>query len=630
MSVIGQTSTKIYEGPGILFREGIDLFVKGSLKSSMQQFRQILHRSRRKGDRNNIGWSLLHLAMVLRRKRLYSEVIRFLDEARSEFQSIENQFGLASVLRELSVAQREMDRNTIALEVAHQSARLFEQLGLKLEMAWAYDNLAAIHFKLFNQQEARNYAEKARTIFTECNSELGLAWNSCHLASLYMDTGQYNLSEEHYNQAYQRFSKKRVKEGMASCLLGLGTVYRAQYRFEEALRSLSRAEELFLEIGHKDKAGWSLLNTAAIKRISGKYKESLHLNYKGLKLLSPLRNNAGVAWGLFQIGQIQRDRGQYVKSWQTLREALNLHIDVAHKKGVGWTSSEWGKTYLALSDYSHAKECFLKANAIAGDLGDGPLQADAQKNLAKLNMEEGLLQKASSGLEKAMAIGSKFESRESEAHVRCEQIRMAIMIGDVSRGESLLDELSVLIQRFDLVHLKPRVQVLKAELLCARGKTDEAVELLKAAFDEAGRIGLRHVRAQALMGLIQLRLINPRGLVIDRYLKELEKEVRLLNSRKIRAKYLYLKGLVIWKRSGTVESRLFNQCLNTLSSSKIMVVQRQILMSLMVLYRSADRLMEYEDMESQNKSLLRHGPVDLHLIQPRFDLFPDLPVSLVV
>lgn len=620
--------TMLKAGPGVLFREGVDSFTQGNAKAALQHFRQTLRTAKRNGDQNNVAWSLLHMAMVLRGQRRYTDLIQLLEQARQIFLDLDNKFGLASVFQELSLANRELDRNALALEYAHQAVKMFKDLGRMLELAWAYDNLAVIHFNLYHRHEILTYAKKARAIFLEFDSEIGLAWNACNLGGLYLEMGYYARAERYYGEAIRMFTKLKSKQGVAWSALGLGTVMRAQYKFKEALDAVRKAKRLFRDLGLKDREGWCLLNEGAILRVAGEEADAEQMNKKALQLFSPLRNHDGVAWCLFQIGQLHRDRGQFVKAWQTLREALNLHTDISNRKGIGWSENEWGKAYMELNDQSHARECFIKAKVIAEQLDEGPLKAEVDKNLARLNIEEGLLQRAAGFLHQTEALCQKQSSRDVEAEVYLEQARFALTVIDIDNAADAVKKAGALINKYNLRRLQPALKIFEAEMKVGQRRLGDARRILEDALELSGALKQRRSQADAVMGLIQLDLARDNGANLSGYFSDLERGVRVLSSRKIKAKSLLLKNYASFLKRESMDGRLLNQCLQILRTSGFAIIERQTLDLLSDIYADSGKTKELNETKEQAQRLLEHGSVDLHLVRSRKETFPELPISL--
>jgi len=617
-------------GYEVRFREKVESFSVGNADAALQYFRQLIRTSKKTGNQATVAWSLLQMAMVMRGQRRYATAIEVLEDAKVIFQTIGNEMGLASVYQELSLANRELQRNALALEYAHQAVKIFQQKTQNHDLAWVYDNMAVIHFNLFNRHESLIYAKKARTIFLEDNSQIGLAWNACNLASLYYGMGFNQRAERYCTEALKIFMQLKSKQGTAWSLLWLGMIYRAECKFDSAEEYLIRAKNIFRDLGLKDRMAWCLLNEAAVKRSLGRGEDAILINKQAIQLFSPLRNHDGVAWGLFQIGQIFRDRGQLIKAWQTFREALNLHTDISNRKGMGWAQNEWGKTYLELNNPVHARECFVKAKVIADQLDESPLEVEADKNLAQLCLDEGLLQKAAGLLDQSAVFCRKIKEREMETEVLLGRARYNIIIGDLPAAREAVGQAKSISEAYNLLRLKPTVGIHWAEVLVWEGKEDDAVKVLKEVLLFARQMDQRRHRAEGLLGLVQIIGLKKNTSQVSTMLFQVEKDIRALGSRKLKAKFLVVKGLIKHASSGLVDTRYFTQSLHIMEEAGLSVLEKQILGMLIGLYEKSKLDREKFECTQASNRLMEKGSVDLHLVRPRHDVMPLLPVSLVI
>ncbi len=621
--------TMLEMGPGVLFREGVDLFFKGDAQGALHYFRQVLKHARKSSDQNNVAWSLLHIGMVLRDQRQYETCIEILEEAQSIFAGLKNERGGAAVLQELSSANRELDRNALALEYAHQSLKIYHNLGKTLDLAWGYDNMSVIHLNLFHRHESLTYAKKARELFLEFGSLQGLAWNACNLASLYFEMSFFGKAERYYSEAIRTFNQLKNKQGAAWAELGLATVYRAQVRFDLALTSLDHAKTLFKDLGQKDRVAWCLLNQAAIKHMIGDNEDALLINKRAIQLFSPMRNHDGVAWALFQIGQILRDRGQWIKAWQTFRESMNLHTDINNRKGIGWDENDWGATYLELNDLSHARESLVKSKVIADQLDDGSLRVEVDKNVARLHIEEGMLQKAANLLEQTEQACRRVQAKKTEAEVLIERARFFILIGDLGKARQCIRQASGLVQIHNLVRLKPLVGLYLGEILASEGKIEEAVKVWKDVVQLSTKLQQKKHRTEALLGIVQILANQNMPSQVAIMLLQIEKDIRLLSSRKLRAKFLAVKGWINFIQTDLMDIKSFTHSLQILQTTGLPIVERHVLGLFAELYRQNGREKERAEIETSIRHLLEKGSVDLHLVMPRHVVFKSLPISVV-
>lgn len=610
------------------FREGAESFTTMEAESALQRLRHNLRESHRKGDRRETAHALLNIAVVLRGQRQYHEALKILEEVKKTYESLEDHAGLASTFLELSFANRELQRNVLALQYANQAAQLFQQLGRTVELGWTYDNLSVIHWNLFQRPESLTYAKKARAIFIETNTQTPLAWNACHLSILYCEMGFYPRAERHALEGMELFTQLKNKQGIAWALFWLGMVNRVQCRFDAASDAIAKARKIFESLKIKDRLGWCLINEAAIKRSIGKGEEAALINRRAMQLFGPLRNHDGVAWSLFQMGQLLRDRGQYLKAWQTFREALNFYTDIANRKGMGWTENDWGETYLELNDLAHARECFVKAKVIADQVDESHLKVGVDKNLALLYLDQGLLQKAENLLEECEAVCEKMKAKELEAEVLLARARQFILAADVKRAGLCVSRVQDLIDKYNLQRLKTSVGLYSAELLAAERKPEKALQVLYETFELAQHLQHRRHAADAMLGMAQL-LLQKGSSNIYSMLDQLEKDVRMFSSRKMKAKSLILRGLVSFAKEKNFDPKYFAQSLKILEACGLTPLYYQTLELMVDLYDKIGDEEEKKEYHEEIKRLMARSPMDLTLVKPRRETFKELPISIV-
>ncbi len=609
--------------------ESLDSLTRSGATVVLQQLRQSLRAAQKKGDRDALAWCLLNIAMVLRSQREYPAAIKILEEARGIFSTVDNSFGLASAYAELSVCNRELSRNALALEYANNAVGTFQTLKRDLEVAYAYDNLAVIHFNRFQRQESLVYAKRARDIFRAQNCRHGLAWNACSLGNLYFEMGFFSRAGHYFTEAHDLFGELKSKQGQAWSLFGLSRVRRAQSRYKEAEGHLVKARGYFSELELKDRMGWCVLNIAAIKRMTGRVDEALSMNKKALRVFGPLRNHDGVAWGFFQVGQLHRERGQLVKAWQTLREAMNLHSDILNRSGMGWAENEIGKTYLELNDAAHARECFVKVDAVADELATKPLKAEVSKNLAVLCLDEGRFEKALEYLSAAEAGAQKIHSREILAEVHLARARYWLLLGDTGKARGAVDAASSDIEHYDLVRLKPSAGVVLGEILLLEGKRDKAIETWQETTQLSKKLRQRRQRVEALFGILEAQRDTRTPAQLSLALFEIEKEIRALGSRKLKAKFVLLKALMALKNNGAFDSRVVSQAAGIAGSAGLLPLQRIVLEVALKAARQAGKAPEALDIERELAQFLEKSPPELSLVRLPIERSEILPVSVV-
>jgi len=407
-------------------------------------------------------------------------------------------------------------------------------------------------------------------------------------------------------------------------------VQRAQSQFDVALKSFDKAVQQFQSLGLKDRMAWVLLNQAAILRVIGQEDDAIAINKRALQIFGPQRNHDGVGWTFFQMAQIFRDRGQFAKAWQTARQALSLHTDIESRKGIGWNENELGKIYVELGDLVRSKESFVKAKVIGEQLDESRLRIDADKNLAKLHIDEGLLQKAILLLDQTEQNSQRVQAREIEGEVFLQKVRYFLITGELAKAKDSLSLASGCVESYQLNRLQPTLKLFKGEVLLLQGDVEGALKMWKETVIDANKVHQKPQRTEALMGIAQIVAKQHLWSQWDRLIEQLDKDIKSLNSKRLRAKLVLIKTMASADLDSMVERSVLYQILQSLSLSGMAVLKLQ---ALNFLIHITDRLKQYKDKaiyQKEREELMKKGLTDLSLVSSRYDWIDVLPVSIVI
>lgn len=610
------------------FIERADALSSEEASQLLRDLQEKLRQSKASHDKNGEGFAFLHMAMIMISQRRYDEhVLHLLSDAQLAFIDTNNTFGLGCVRLSISQCHRESNRNNIALQEATEAVRLLSLVGESVELAWAYDNLARIYLNRLQRHESLSWAKKAQNAFSKLHSRLGTAWNMCNLGGLYAEMGFHAEAAENFQQALSVFEDLHHKAGRAWVALGLGMLCRARCDFPMADNYLEKAQMLFEELNLPDRAGWCVVNRAAVQRLTGHWDEALTSNKKAMRIFASLRNNDGVGWALFQMGQIANDRGAYVKSWETLREALNLHTHIASPVGTGWGENEMGRVYLNLANLSLARESFVKVKVTADQIDSPALKASVDANLASYYLDQGMIRKSFDSLQNAEATCEKIGAHYIQIEILLCRARYALVIHDLPMMRACVDQAKKIIDTFGLSWIKSKFDLVQAELLICDGKPSEAAMLLRSVEVATSNTQLKHINIEARLARIQL--VEGESMNGNSMLPILEKNTRLIGSRKLRAKSLAQKAAFQFKKTGQNDVRLQAQVLDYLNQSHLVTLRWQCLslFSMLCMREGLDSVVEQynKDMAEMEADT----SFDLRIADRRINEMQVLPVSII-
>jgi hypothetical protein len=201
--------------------------------------------------------------------------------------------------------------------------------------------------------------------------------------------------------------------------------------------------------------------------------------------------------------------------------------------------------------------------------------------------------------------------------------------GETAKARASIDAANAMVNSYQLARLRPLIGVVTGELLLLEGKADAAVAVWKETEATSKQLHQKRHMIEAQLGLIQAERRSKPLSQISILLYQLEKEVRAIGSRKIKAKFLAVKAVVTQQANGFLDNRLLSQSLQILSSCNMSVMERQITDLAIQLNLQAGKERDVEEYERDLRQILEKGSADLHLIQSRLDLVGVLPVSLI-
>ncbi len=608
--------------------ERVDGLTKEEAEAALKYLRQQLRRSQTPTTKSKRAWILLFTAMVQRGQHLYSAVLKLVGEARGLFETLDDKFGLACATLEVSLSNRELDRNTLALQYAQEAINLLQMFAPSIELAWAYSNLATIYINRSQPKEGFSSAQKAHEIFQQLKAQDGFAWNACNLASLYLEMGESEKSLELYQSALQTFTASNNHQGIGWSSLGLSTVHRRRCQFQQALQYVEKAQQIFEKLKLTDRIGWCMLHRAALLRGHAREKEALELNAKVMKIFTPAKNLDGVAWCHFQNAQILRDQAQPIKAWQEFQQALELHEHVYNRFGVAWDLNEIGKTYLGLNNIALANESLTRAKSTAYQMNLPSLKADVEKNFANMYLDQGMIEKARESLELAEGFCAHAEAFETRSEICLSRTRYSLLTMNFPAAHVSIKHGQVLCDTYGFSRLNPMFDMYRGELFLMEGKIDEAETCFNNALAFAKKHDYRYLFLKVPLGFIQIHMARKQVKKTLEMFGPLEKAIKSWGARKLRAKLLALRTIANAQPGGVLDPTLIRQSLLILDLNGFLLTKLQFL----ELFESAaDKIGDKAAMNNfmvQREQLLKRAPSDLRNLSPRKSVLEMIPVSL--
>ena len=273
-----------------------------------------------------------------RYKLRYESAVLLFDSAIVEFQSIENDLGVAQGLFSKGMAFHYQAKLDTALLFYKEAAELFVALNDTTFLLKAYNNMGIIAASIKDYPKARAY-QKQSIVYLDQTKETDF------LANFYTSLGNLQLDVQHW--------------------------YSSGYNFEKALK-------VYEHIGHEQGMLWSHNNVANAAYYGGDFALA-HEHFKlGLSKAIALKDSSEMSRLYSNMGWSKISMGQVAESKEFFDRGLEIAISTGSNDLLTQAYTGLADYYIEIGDYKLALENFTKSR----DAQDRMLN---EKRLEQLN-----------------------------------------------------------------------------------------------------------------------------------------------------------------------------------------------------------------------------------------------------
>lgn len=289
----------------------------------------------------------------------------------------------------------------------------------------------------------------------------------------------------------------RALQMRASGRFQLGDLGGALAGYEEGLEA-ARALPDDLLIG-------SCLNGVAIVRMKrGELDAALAVFGEAMGHLERSGNKEKLAAVTSNVSLIHYSKGEYDRALDLMKKALGLYESIGDEKGQGIILNALGNVYNKMGDQKRAKEKFERTLVLAEKTKYTPLVVSSLVNLGEIHSKERKWDVALDCYRKGLSLAREIGSRDS--------ISVCLNnIGDMLREQGdvagALAHYRESMKIWEEMNARPRLVVSYlniGHLLVTSGRTREAEESLRKAFELAGEVGEKGLRKEAAESLVKL------------------------------------------------------------------------------------------------------------------------------
>ena len=285
----------------------------------------------------------------------------------------------------------------------------------------------------------------------------------------------------------------------AEALRELGLIDHFDGRLRDAQERFRQAHALALQVGDPRGAGWALQHLAWSATTRGDYDLAVSVLGQARQLFSSLDDNAGLSWISGTEGYVRLLQGRLEQARALAQSVLPLGEAAGERWGVAVLLSIEAYAAAELGDVDEAAEQAEQARRRFAELNDRWGQALALVAGGAAARGAGRADRAVAMLEDAVRLADQGSSPHVRALALVSCGYACLDRGDVDGAESAAGRAEQVLARLDVEpHAHLGAQVLRAQVLRARGELAPALAALDAALAGAPSPALLFPRRQAL------------------------------------------------------------------------------------------------------------------------------------
>jgi tetratricopeptide (TPR) repeat protein len=451
-----------------------------------------------------------------------------LESANAIYQQNNNKYGLALCLRVIGIVNFKKGNKPRALEYYQESLVLNAELGNKLGMAECLRNISTIYQRRREFDKAIDYLQRSMELAQELNNQSLVARTLLNLGAVYLSTNP-DEAQRVFQKAVAINEEFGYQERLAMALMHIGFNNSVLGALDRGLDYLQRAEKICKEIGHQWGKAYSVHMLGWTYQCKGELDLALKCTQQSLRRFQEVKEAdvyPWILWPLLNLGIIYQAMGETEAAYENLNHCLTQSME----KGNGF-SAAYALYYLIMltldgNQIDHAKTYLEKLK----DLSRQDLSFDeAQEEFwipidiisQFVQISGGLILKKSKLLRDKVKAQEKFGKLLKRKPIMnadityyallsmCElqlfEIRASEDEEILKTTKSLVEELSIQVQKQGSYTYLVNTLILQAKLLMIEGDLVTATEVLEQARRTAEKEHLGQLLEKVTIEVQQLK-----------------------------------------------------------------------------------------------------------------------------
>jgi CHAT domain-containing protein len=305
---------------------------------------------------------------VLRKVRVdVHEALRLAEAAETIARRLRSQEALAHGLRAKGNALYSLRRFQEAVEHHREAVRLFEELGMPMEVGRTLSTSMQPLILLGDYDAAHAAADRAREIFTRAGEELRLARLESNVGNIYHRQDRFAEALACYERAYGTVLAHKDVDGIAVALGNISMCLITLNDFHRALETYQRARRHCEEHGMPTLVALADYNIAYLYYFRGQYSRAIEALRSTREVSEKLGDPYRAALCYLDLSEIYlelnlgEDAAEMAEEAMGAFERLQMGYEQAKAKSfLAIALGQQGKVFRALELFGQARALFVK------------------------------------------------------------------------------------------------------------------------------------------------------------------------------------------------------------------------------------------------------------------------------
>ena len=274
---------------GVLLKLGKVLGLVGEWQRADQRFDAAVELAEELQDTQSIAWGKTEKAELLAKQGKYQDAENWLQEAHSDFESINNEEGVGQVLHTAGTLHAQQANFDASRRTYQESLEIRRKLGDQTNIANLLNNLGIIARLQDENELSISLYEESLSIRRELEDKCAIGISLNNLGNIALQKGDYETARSHLEEAVALQREVGDRFYIANAVNNLGNVARAQSDYELARSLYHEALSINQELGALWAIAYLLEDIGMLAALQGQPEGALTL----VGAASALRNTTG-------------------------------------------------------------------------------------------------------------------------------------------------------------------------------------------------------------------------------------------------------------------------------------------------------------------------------------------------